>query len=67
MIISDLENLQYSYSLFFIYEVLIDNEKTLADFRLPLYQYDWSHIINNLLITGELHYNIIEEQNLYNE
>jgi PIF1-like helicase len=53
--------------LFLIYNVLADYGKTLIDFELPLYQYDWSCIISNSLIATKLNYNIIEKQNLYTE
>jgi PIF1-like helicase len=56
-----------NYGLFLISQVLADFGRALADFHLPLPQYDWGCNDGNELITAELDYDMVEEDALATE
>lgn len=53
------------YGLYLLSIILADHGKTLNDYALPLYRYNWNYIHDNALIAEELGYNSVHQHQLH--
>ena len=64
------DNAHLNYSLYLIYQILADQQKTLTDYGLPQFQHQWGVIAErgNPLLAAELQqYDCIEEEQQFTE